>query len=216
MDLSDDAQEILERLWIHSQEAQKDGLPLAEDGAALDEAAVRELADNNLVRAQDGRLELTPDGLPEAQSAVRRHRLAERLMADVLDTSDPMMDESACRFEHLLHRELEQRVCTLLGHPRVCPHGRPIPPGDCCRRAAKGGPQLVAPLSALKPGRGGTIAYLNTQEPRELQKLMSMGILPGMPIDLIQDFPSYVFRLHHSQFAVDKDLAGRIYVRLAD
>lgn len=216
MDISDDAQEILERLWIHSQEAKKDGLPLVEAGVALGDAPVQELVSSRLVDVRDDHLRLTAAGRPEAESAVRRHRLAERLMADVLDTSDPMMDESACRFEHLLHRELEQRVCTLLGHPKVCPHGRPIPPGDCCRRAAKGEPQLVAPLSAVKPGRSGTIAYLNTQEPRELQKMMGMGILPGMPVELIQDFPSYVFRVHHSQFAVDKELASRIYVRLAE
>ncbi len=216
IDLSDEAQEVLELLWIHSEEEHKGPLPLDEAGFPISDATLRELESNRLVEKRDDRLELTAAGRPAAQSAVRRHRLAERLMVDVLDTSDPMMDDSACRFEHLLHRELERRVCTLLGHPTACPHGRPIPPGDCCRRAARGEPQLVGPLSAMKAGQSGSVAYLNTQDPKEMQKMMSMGILPGMPIELTQTFPSYVFRIHHSQFAVDKELAGRIYVRLAE
>lgn len=213
--LSEDAQEALELLWISNKERPQDASPLNDTVVPINDTTLLELESNGLVAQRDGRIDLTEKGWPEAESAVRRHRLAERLMVDVLDTADATMDESACRFEHLLHRELEQKVCTLLGHPRLCPHGRPIPAGECCRRSDKGETKLVAAMSTLKAGQSGIIAYLNTQEQQELQKMMSMGILPGMPIEVQQVFPSYVFRINNSQFAIDKELAGRIFIRLA-
>jgi Fe2+ transport system protein FeoA len=74
--------------------------------------------------------------------------------------------------------------------------------------------QVIASLGQLQPGQGGHIAYLEMNNPRHLQKLMAMGVLPGVPLRLLHCFPSYVFETGYSQFAVDEKIANDIYVRL--
>lgn len=209
IELSESAQELLEQLWIDTQEEGQAGL-IAEDHPS---ESVDELVRQGLVEQGDG-LTLTALGLPEAAQAVRRHRLAERLLTDVLSTPEALMDERACRFEHVLVDGVAESICTLLGHPRFCPHGKPIPLGECCERMQESAERVIAPVCDLQPGQGGHIAYLRMDEPKRLQKLMAMGILPGVPISLLRRFPSFVFETGFSQFAVDKDIAADMFVRL--
>jgi DtxR family Mn-dependent transcriptional regulator len=75
--------------------------------------------------------------------------------------------------------------------------------------------RLIAPLIELQPNQRGHIAYIQLNDPKRLQKLMAMGVLPGVPITLLRRFPSFVFEAGYSQFAVDKEIAADIYVRLA-
>ncbi|MBE0481360.1 MAG: FeoA domain-containing protein [Dehalococcoidia bacterium] len=199
---------------MKSQEEGRDSVPVEELADAQDQA-VRKLAAEGLVEVNDGVLRLTRKGLPEATSIVRRHRLAERLLADVLDTHGTLLHEKACKFEHLLDKGLDDSICTLLGHPRVCPHGSLIPEGRCCKERDEEAERVIAPLSEMDAGRAGKIAYIHAPEASRLQKLMSMGILPGTPIRLLQRFPSYVFEIRNTQFAVDRELANAIYVRLS-
>jgi putative ABC transport system ATP-binding protein len=87
----------------------------------------------------DGTLivELTPHGRERASSIIRRHRLAERLFTDSLAMdSESEIEQQACKFEHILSPEATDKICTFLGHPRTCPHGAPIPPGECCGRTS--------------------------------------------------------------------------------
>ena len=108
---------------------------------------------------------------------------------------------------------MTDKVCMLLGHPSTCPHGKPIPEGQCCKKAHVDRLEEVSPICDGKPGDEGVVAYLATREYREVQKLMAMGILPGIDVQLIRRFPSYVFQLGYSQFTVDRSLAEVIYVR---
>ena len=85
----------------------------------------------------------------EGEKIVRRHRLAERLFTDVLDFKKDIIHSVSCKFEHLLHENMEDNICILLGHPRTCPHGRRIPPGECCRKSEKHAGKVVASLASL-------------------------------------------------------------------
>ncbi|MDD4878988.1 MAG: FeoA family protein [Candidatus Omnitrophica bacterium] len=69
-------------------------------------------------------------------------------------------------------------------------------------------------LTTLGSGGKGNIAYLQTKNKAQMQKLLSIGAIPGVHITLMQKFPSYVFKIGHSQFAVDKELAQGIFVRV--
>lgn len=210
--LSEQAEEILEALWIQMEEQGKKTLDL---GASRDEPAIEELIKIGFIRRDKDQIYLLEKGKSHALGCVRRHRLAERLLVDVLDIKKTIMDEVSCKFEHLLHKGLEDNVCTLLGHPKICPHGKPIPRGKCCSgKTGKGISKFVAPLNELEVNEKGQISYLNTKDASQMRKLMGIGIMPGMAIRLTQKFPSYVFQVGQSQFAVDKDLASAIYVRL--
>jgi putative ABC transport system ATP-binding protein len=78
-------------------------------------------------------LYFTPKGRKRAEDVIRRHRLAERLFIQTFKVSDEQeVEEQACKFEHILSPEVTDRICAFLGHPETCPHGSPIPRGECC------------------------------------------------------------------------------------
>ena len=215
MELSEISQEILEKLWTALEEEQREAINISELELGKQKSGLSELVDCKLVLTSGDLLELTAEGRKEAESAIRRHRLAERLLNDVLATKHHVLEEKACKFEHLLHEGMDDSICILLGHPKVCPHGRPIPPGECCRKGKEmESNRLVAALADLNPGQSGKIAYVQSRQSKEIQKLMAIGILPGTSIGLIRRYPSYVFEVGNTQYAVDKNIANEIYVRL--
>jgi len=212
--LSQKAEEILELLWVMTQEESGQTVELKNEEYSPDNPEVEELLKLDFVKYEGKNLILKGDGIKEAESVVRRHRLAERLMEDVLDIRGSVLEENACRFEHLLREEVEENVCTLLGHPRECPHGKPIPIGLCCKKTVYEAKSVVIPLCELSPGERGRVAYLRTAEQARLQKLLTLGILPGVEVEMVQRFPSFVFRIGHSQMAVDREMAEGIQIRL--
>jgi putative ABC transport system ATP-binding protein len=133
---------LLEQVWICGEKgkpAQAERLhaagPAGRLPVATDETAARVLSrmsELRLVEMQNGEVQLTPVGSQRARDVIRRHRLAERLFKDTFSIDDSEAHTQACKFEHIISPELDQRICTFLGHPKTCPHGNPIPPGDCC------------------------------------------------------------------------------------
>jgi len=213
MKLSEKAEEILETLWVTVEEEGRPGLDADGLGTRLDDPAISELIGNSLVTVTGGMLNFTEAGRAEGRMTIRRHRLAERLMMDVLNIRGEDGDQKACQFEHLLNEGVDTKICTMLNHPDTCPHGKPIPPGECCLEARRIGDLGVVALTECKPGQEGEIAYILTEDSRKMQKLMAMGVLPGNRITLLQTFPSYIFRVGYSEFAIDTNLAREIFVR---
>ncbi|MFA4842945.1 MAG: metal-dependent transcriptional regulator [Candidatus Omnitrophota bacterium] len=211
MKISDRAEEMLETLWVHNEEERHGPMDL---GVAKAEPEVDELWKSGHIKLIDNKVALTEKGKSEGEKIVRRHRLAERLFADILDVKKSLVHPLSCQFEHLLHEGIEENICTLLGHPKTCPHGKTIPHGECCQKFKESINKAVSSLVTLKKNQKGKVAYIHTQDQHKLQKLMAMGILPGVAITLLQSFPSYVLQIRQSQFAVDKELAASIYVRL--
>jgi len=211
MALSDRAEEILETLWA---ELDEHGRERCDASVLRDDKVVKELADQSYVEVDDNQIRLLEKGVREGRSCMRRHRLAERLLEDVLDCKKKLLHETSCKFEHLLHEALDESICTLLGHPRRCPHGKPIPEGQCCRDAKSIAEKVIMPLTELDVNRKAKIAYLQTNDRATLQKVIAMGALPNTEITLLQKFPSYVFQIGKSQFAIDRELASHIRVRI--
>ena len=207
--LSDREEEILEHVWIRLEERKE----VAEPGALRDSDELGSLESQGLVKVTKEGLKLTERGREEGRQCIRRHRLAERLLHDILDSEEAELHAASCKFEHGLHRGLEERVCTILGHPKTCPHGKPIPRGECCKRLTKEAGQLITTLAALKSGEKGVVAYLHSEDRFDLRKLMAMGVLPGTKLALLQRFPSYLLEIGHTQFAIDEEMAKQIYVR---
>ncbi len=213
MKLSEKAEEILEALWIVVEERGQGYGELEKIKVAADDPAYRELAGLAFIEVKDGRVYLRQEGKEEGRRTVRRHRLAERLMMDVFNIHGETGNDKACQFEHLLNEGVDEKVCTMLNHPATCPHGNAIPPGECCDEARQKGDLGVVPLTELKSNEEGEIAYIQTEDSKKMQKLMAMGVLPGNRIVLIQTFPSYIFRVGFSEFAIDTNMAREIFVR---
>lgn len=213
MRVSDAAEEILEFLWVATEEKGENSVLFEDLGIEAGDEGLAELLRLAYVEVHGERVHLRKEGREEARMTVRRHRLSERLMMDILDIKGATGNDRACEFEHLLHHGVDTKICTLLNHPTTCPHGNPIPPGTCCDEARSLGEVGVVALTELKPGEGGEIAYLAASDVRKMQKLMSMGVLPGSDLCLIRTYPSYIFKVGNSEFAVDEDLAREIFIR---
>jgi DtxR family Mn-dependent transcriptional regulator len=213
MKLSEKAEDILEALWIAVEEKGEGFAELEKIKVAADDPAYEELTSLAYIEVKDGRVYFRQEGKEEGRRTIRRHRLAERLMMDVLNIRGENGDDKACQFEHLLNEGVDDKVCTMLNHPATCPHGKPIPPGECCEKAKREGDLGVVPLTELISGEEGEIAYIQTEDDKKMQKLMAMGVLPGNRIRLTQTFPSYIFRVGFSEFAIDTNMAREIFVR---
>jgi putative ABC transport system ATP-binding protein len=133
--------EVLEQLWMARERHEALGAAHMESihfTTAQYRRLTFEMAELDLVTVNGWDVKFTPAGEERARSVIRRHRLAERLFTDVLALSDEQSVESnACQFEHILSPELTDKICTFLGHPATCPHGSPIPRGDCCSQNRK-------------------------------------------------------------------------------
>ncbi len=214
MKLSKESEEILQALFSMEEEnaspASAEAL-LARAGASPE--ALREVTDSGLVVEDDAGSRLADQGRSEAAILARRHRLAERLLHDVLRITDEATESTACEFEHFLETEVVESICTLLGHPRVCPHGKPIPSGECCGGRRRDVGPVVERLTEFSTGDSGTVAYVHTTNPGRLDRLASFGLVPGTALRVHQTWPSVVVTLGETELAFDKETSRDIFVR---
>lgn len=206
--------EVLEAVWTNEEQGCSATDKIIAD--AKTDAAAEALAacerDGYLEQRNGRELRLTALGRQTAEEIIRRHRLAERLVVDVLGLTPAESEADACEFEHLLARGVTDAICTLLGHPRFCPHQHPIPAGACCRRAETQAPSLVATIDRLDTGQTARIAYLSAANFPRLQKLSALGLTPGAVIKVQQKYPSFVLQCDETQIALEREIARDIYV----
>jgi DtxR family transcriptional regulator, Mn-dependent transcriptional regulator len=215
-DLADqDVEELAEELWTLGEQGRDRLEDLRETSqVALLEPALAKLAARGLARIRDDRVVLTPEGRELAELQVRRHRLGETLFTTVLEIKDDSaVNRTACVLEHVLGDGMTDSICAFLGHPKSCPHGKPIPPGPCCRSLTKTIEPLVQPLDRLGVGERGRIVYIVPRDPTRLVRLSNLGIFPGVTVDLQQRRPATVLRVGETTLAMDAAIAGEIYVR---
>jgi len=206
--------EIIELLYLKEEENVPIGQAAIRAQQPGAEGLLQKMAAEGLIAVDgDGVVTLTDAGRTHGRQIVRRHRLAERLLVDALDPGADVMEQGACTFEHLVSQEVTDSICTLLGHPPTCPHGKPIPPGECCKRVAHGVVSLVMPLTDLPCGKDARVLYISTRHHDRLDRLASMGLLPGVEVRLHQSRPSYVIQVGETMLAIDQSVAKDIFVR---
>jgi DtxR family Mn-dependent transcriptional regulator len=208
LDLRDEI--LLIRLWNRLIEKAHEKL---EPDVHDSDASLEKLLNLGFIVKEEGIFLLTRKGIEEGRLCIRRHRLAERLLVDILDVKKEVAHAPGCNLGHVLQSGLEDSVCTLLGHPKTCPHGSPIPEGECCNLVKKSTGKAIFPITELEILKTATVCYLGTHNKSILSKLLAMGILPKTRIKLVQTFPAFVLEVGNSQFAVDKELASHIFVR---
>ena len=210
--------EVLEFIWSQRElgSSSIDRLfSIEEVTEEADMTTLDKMRDNGLVAISGDTVTLTPAGEQLAEAAIRRHRLAERLLTEVLavDLDEQGLEKNACSFEHTLSAEVTDNICTLLGHPPTCPHGLPIPRGACCRRSKDELKPIVQQLSALEVGDRGRIIFIASNSHMRLDKLSTLGIVPGSNIKVHQKRPAYVILIGETTLALDPDIIKEIYVR---
>ncbi|HNY12693.1 MAG TPA: metal-dependent transcriptional regulator [Candidatus Wallbacteria bacterium] len=178
-------------------------------------AAPSDLVSEGLIKADkvSDSYEFTEKGYRRAYDLARRHRLTERLLTDILCMDKSKVDTEACALEHIISKELEENICTLLGHPKVCPHGSPIMPGECCKSGTAKVERAIFALSELSHGERGYVSYIHTASHPFLHKLMALGLVPGILITVHQTFPAYVIEFEQTQLAIEDGVAANIFVR---
>lgn len=131
-------------------------------------------ADGYLEQVARGEVRLTRQGLEVAVRVLRRHRLAERLLTDVLKMPWDEVQTEACMLEHAISDKVEQRLVEFLGNPQTCPHGHPIPPKDLTDPVRTG-----VPLAQLDEGSTATVQGVTDEVPEILKYLGEVGLYPG-------------------------------------
>ncbi len=207
-------EEVLEALWTEGEKesTRREDLARVVD-IELTEDLIEELKTRGqIIENTDGSLAFTETGRSRARAIIRRHRLAERLVNDILGMPMPEVELNACEFEHLVAPGITESICTLLGHPRQCPHGRAIPQGRCCLEAQRSIEAVVVSANQMHTGETARVAYVNTKNYSRLHKLSSFGFTPGVKIKLHQRSPAFVLQCEETQLAIEEALAEDIYV----
>jgi DtxR family Mn-dependent transcriptional regulator len=211
---SEEMTEVLEAVWTLQEQGSATVEQVIHNAARpVSNELLEGLAGEGLVAIDDSRrVRLLTKGRLMAEQIIRRHRLAERLICDVLGSQVEDSEAAACEYEHLLAEGITNSICTLLGHPRYCPHNRPIPEGDCCRQARDELKPIVVSCDQLRVGESARVAYFCTREHSRLLKLSALGISPGVSLRLIQKWPAYVVQCEETEIALESGVAQNIYV----
>jgi DtxR family Mn-dependent transcriptional regulator len=147
-------------------------------------ATVKRLADRGLVaHTLYHGVALTEDGRRRAMAVIRRHRIVERFLADMLGYSWAEADRLAPAFEHQLPQEVEDRLFVALDRPASCPHGFPIPGEETDSLPT------MPPLYDLRPGDRAVVALPGSTDPEVALFLDGLGLRPGVEIEVREKHP---------------------------
>jgi len=209
-------EEMLEYIWMLEEDYGKaENVRMAEKfGDEIAKKNIASMEGKKLINLHGLNVAFTETGKKRAELIIRRHRIAERLLNDVLDMQGDEFEKGACQFEHFVNEEIIASICTLLGHPSICPHGKKIPQGDCCLSAKKNLEPVISPLSTIKAGKTVKVVYISTKSHTSLDRLTGIGVIPGLELTIHQKFPSMILQYGETQLALDNDIAKNVFVRI--
>ena len=152
---------------------------------------------------------LTEEGRHEAIAAIRRHRIVERFLADMLGYAWNEADRLAGDFEHDLPQEVEDRMFVALHRPATCPHGFPIPDLEAADIPA------MPHLYALEPGDRATVAVPGSTDPEVVAFLYTLGLRPGVEVEIREKHPfdgPLVLRVDGHDRTLGSSVANQVFV----
>lgn len=207
-------EEILETIWCLSEkkrfdsDAIKEACPIEVSDKDLDS-----LEEQGLIVKRGDRVSFSKQGKEYAEKIIRRCRLTKVLISSILKLKHNEMKEIACQVEHTLQPEVEEAICTLLGHPEVCPDGSPIPPGkNCCGKRSSTVSNIVSSLDELKAGESGKVTFIKPSNHSQLHQILSFGLKPGVKIDVNRTSPAFCIQFENTELALDTEIAKNIFL----
>jgi DtxR family transcriptional regulator, Mn-dependent transcriptional regulator len=172
---------------------------------------LKQLEQKELVKYAEKGVVLTKEGELAAKKVIRKHRLSERLLTDILGFKWDEVHEEACRLEHDISPEMEDKIEEKLGNPKTCPHGYPIPDKEGLIVQAN-----TIKLSELKANEKGVVKSVFEENSEMLQYLGSLGIYPEVEVEVKSVAPfggPILIRIAGSEKSVGKELAEKILVQ---
>jgi DtxR family Mn-dependent transcriptional regulator len=171
---------------------------------------IKRLTEERLILVIDGHITLTDSGEELAQRVVRRHRIAERFMTDILGLSWALAHREAGRWEHVMSDAVEEAMRQKLGNPTTCPHGNPIP------GSGYAAPPAVS-LSKLNTGQSFTVSRIPEElefSPGMLEFLENTNLMPGMSgqVSTTNDKGDMTLSVEGHDIVVEKFATERILV----
>jgi DtxR family transcriptional regulator, Mn-dependent transcriptional regulator len=160
--------------------------------------------DGYVHRADDKTLDFTPNGREEATAIVRRHRLIERFLTDVLGIPWDEVHEEAERLEHAMSPVLEERMRAAIGDATTCPHGHPI---------VEGAREEGALLADVEPGASVVVLRFENEAEELLHYLKSVGLHPGLEGEVAASGEEIVVRSPDGEHSVSRSVAETVSVR---
>jgi len=156
-------------------------------------------------------VKLTSSGRKLALQVFRRHRLAERLLTDMLHFDWTESHDEACKLEHVLSERLASSIEKSLGNPRTCPHGNPIPDESGTIQPNKG-----QQLSELNAGEAAVLTNISDENTELLRYLARLGMYPGTKIEIEEKAPfsgPMMVKVSSNSYPLSLDVASGIYVQ---
>ena len=156
-------------------------------------------------------VKLTAQGKKLALAVFRRHRLAERLLADVLNLDWAESHEEACKLEHAISDRLASSIEKALKYPNTCPHGNPIPAENGSMNVPDG-----QALSELGSGQVATVSRIPDENTEFLRYLATLGMYPGVKIEVEEKAPfkgPMLVKVGSSSYPLSLEVASGIYVK---
>ena len=188
---------------------------LGHSGPTVSQTVGRMERDGLVIVSEDRRLELTGAGRRKAVDVMRKHRLAERLLSDVIGLDWAYVHEEACRWEHVMSEQVERRLVELLGHPTESPYGNPIPGLDQLSDIVtpafdEGVIGLVKKLDAAGGPIQGTVRRLAEPaqvSPELLEQLREAGVVPGARGDYRYNEGYVLIQMHDAEEGLELPVA---------
>ncbi|MGH3851882.1 MAG: metal-dependent transcriptional regulator [Pseudonocardiaceae bacterium] len=213
--LSRPERETLKALYRLSADGAEPGTGVLADRLGVSPASatamVKRLAERGLLDHKPYRgVELTSRGRGMAVAAIRRHRIVERFLADMLGYAWNQADRLATTFEHELPQEVEDRLYVALDRPSSCPHGFPIPAPEV------GEIPDLPPLYGLEPGDEAVVAVPGSTDPDVVAFLDTLGLRPGVRVQVREKHPfdgPLVVRVDGHDRTLGEKIAHQIFVK---
>lgn len=211
------SEEYLEAIYKLQEETEKAvSISMLAESLGLSAASasemVKRLKQSGSVNYSAGReISLTKEGLRQASQVIRRHRLAERLLTDFLKLEWDEIHDEACKLEHVISPEVEERLVKSLGNPTTCPHGYPIP-----NKSGEYPKIKIMPLTEVKAGSTATIARVREEDSELLRYLAKLGLMPEAEVEILEIAPfdgPLTLKVINKKFAIGRDLAKIIMVK---
>ena len=194
---------------------------LHQSGPTVSQTVARMERDGLLTVEGDRHLELSPKGRQLATRVMRKHRLAERLLTDIIGLEIEYVHEEACRWEHVMSEQVERRLVELLDHPQESPYGNPIPGLAELGEAREDTDFLlgVVPMTKAIVGATEPVRLVVRRIVEELQKdtqvmsvLRRVGALPGNDVLVSQGHDGVIVARQGETAEIDFDSASHIFV----